>query len=409
MKKIYHVKVVLVMFFCALLVSCVGKTEKSKGDIWERCNVVASWQVVNGDSLLSCDFSAARQKIQLPLSSILDTLEVVRLENREDALVGRGWPEVSENYIGIRESRSPYKLFTREGKFIGNVGNVGQGPGEYTLIYSSQIDEAHDRIYLLPWNARQVLAYDLRGQFIENIPLAYLVPKGYVQVDYEKRRVVVMNLAFEEMENISVAWLQDWEGNIIHENKSSQMLLQPDFSNEIYIHNREMDALTFSYLRSLPVPDSLYLYQADANKLTPLFTMDFGADSPLHNYLTCSGFYMTEIYGPNPDPKTTHLYTSVVVDRVIVDSRSLRGAHFCFMNDFLGGIHLEKSFLECGYTLYQDAGFGMCIEPSLLLELIEERLIEALPEKTRNFLLSFQESISTEDNNYVILGKVRNN
>ena len=218
-----------------------------------------------------------------------------------------------------------------------------------------------------------------------------------------------MNLAFEEMENISVAWLQDWEGNIIHENKSSQMLLQPDFSNEIYIHNREMDALTFSYLRSLPVPDSLYLYQADANKLTPLFTMDFGADSPLHNYLTCSGFYMTEIYGPNPDPKTTHLYTSVVVDRVIVDSRSLRGAHFCFMNDFLGGIHLEKSFLECGYTLYQDAGFGMCIEPSLLLELIEERLIEALPEKTRNFLLSFQESISTEDNNYVILGKVRNN
>ena len=70
MKKIYHVKVVLVMFFCALLVSCVGKTEKSKGDIWERCNVVASWQVVNGDSLLSCDFSAARQKIQLPLSSI---------------------------------------------------------------------------------------------------------------------------------------------------------------------------------------------------------------------------------------------------------------------------------------------------------------------------------------------------
>ena len=118
---------------------------------------------------------------------------------------------------------------------------------------------------------------------------------------------------------------------------------------------------------------------------------------------------MTEIYGPNPDPKTTHLYTSVVVDRVIVDSRSLRGAHFSFMNDFLGGIHLEKSFLECGYTLYQDAGFGMCIEPSLLLELIEERLIEALPEKTRNFLLSFQESISTEDNNYVILGKVRNN
>lgn len=405
MKKICHVMGVLEILFCALLASCVGKTEKSKGDIWERCDVIASWRVVNGDSLLSCDFSAARQKIRLPLSSILDTLEVVRLEDREDALVGRGWPEVSENYIGIRESRSPYKLFTREGKFIGHVGNVGQGPGEYTLIYSSQIDEAHDRIYLLPWNARQVLAYDLRGQFIENIPLAYLVPKGHVQVDYDKRRVVVMNMAFEGMENISVAWLQDWEGNIIHENKSPQMLLQPDFSNEIYMHGREMNALTFSYLRILPVPDSLYLYQPDANKLTPLFTMDFGADSPSHNYLTCSGYYMTEIYGPNPDPKTTHLYTSVVVDRVIVDSRSLRGAHFSFMNDLLGGIHLEKSFLECGYTLYQDAGFGMCIEPSLLLELIEERLIEALPEKTRQFLLSWKESISMDDNSYVILGK----
>lgn len=103
------------------------------------------------------------------------------------------------------------------------------------------------------------------------------------------------------------------------------------------------------------------------------------------------------------------LYTVVVTDRIIVDSRTLRGAHFQFMNDFLGGIHLEKRLIECGYTLYDDTGFSMCVcvEPGILLELIEERLAEKIFNNTRQFLLEWKEQISENDNSYVILGKTK--
>lgn len=400
----------LMLYICFLLASvfssCSGsKSNQDESGLLDRCDVIATQEITNGDTIISCNLSAAKLVARIPLSMFVDSLNVVKLDGKEEALVGRGYSTISSNYIGIRESNVPYKLFTSQGKFIGNVGGVGQGPGEYTLIYSSQIDEQNNRIYLLPWTSQSVLAYDLNGQYLESIPLAYKGHKGHIHVNTVKKQVAVVQLVFEEVDDAPVCWLQDWEGNVIHEKRVAHMQVSPDYSNEIYAHKRNADHILFSFLQALPKEDSLYVYSQQTNELTPVFTAKFADDIPLHHYLAFSDFYVTDIYGKNTNPNIP--YTSVVVDRIIVDKNTLKGCHFKLVNNFLGGIHLEERLDECGYTL-DDTGFTMCMDSGVLLELIEERLQEKnIPAKDRQFLETWKNQISEDDNNYVIYGKIR--
>jgi len=153
-----------------------------------------------------------------------------------------------------------------------------------------------------------------------------------MQVDYDRQRVAVLQLAFM---GEPVAWVQDMEGNILFENKSPQMDMEPDYSNEIYLHRKSGSGLIFSIDRFMPTVDSLYIYHTDNNKLIPLFTTDFGSEIPSHAFKDCGNYYFTDIYGPNIDPKTKHLHTATVVKRIIINKQTLRGAYYKMVNSGL--------------------------------------------------------------------------
>ena len=107
----------------------------------------------------SCNLKSLKDTVDIPLSYLTEELQVVQLDNRDEALVG-GWVRttVSDNYILVSNNKqTPYKLFTRDGKYITNIGAYGQGPNEYGNTYAEQLDEAHNRIYILPWQSDKLL------------------------------------------------------------------------------------------------------------------------------------------------------------------------------------------------------------------------------------------------------------
>ena len=136
-----------------LTASC--KSNGNDGDYtqWiEKCSVVADRVVEEGDTMIVCNYSAVKESVRIPFSMWVDSLQVIKLDNYNDeALIGFAWPmEITENYIGINVDNFPLRIFTRQGKFVSCIGNIGQGHGEYNLVYDYQIDEAHNRVYLLP-------------------------------------------------------------------------------------------------------------------------------------------------------------------------------------------------------------------------------------------------------------------
>ena len=146
--------------------------------------VVAHIEDVNGEALTVCPLENLKDTVSIPLSDLVEEPQLVKLDNREEALVGSGGIRFSDNYILVLASQNvPCKLFRKDGTYINKVGSIGQGPGEYKNIYDAQIDEVSGRIYLLPWSTNRILVYDLQGKFERHIPLNQkyanmVAPKG---------------------------------------------------------------------------------------------------------------------------------------------------------------------------------------------------------------------------------------
>ena len=75
----------------------------------------------------------------MSLGDLMESYEIIRLDNRDEALI-KTYPYgvyVTDNYILLRPAGvvSPVKLFTRKGRYVADIGGVGQGPGEYYIYF----------------------------------------------------------------------------------------------------------------------------------------------------------------------------------------------------------------------------------------------------------------------------------
>ena len=66
-----------------------------------------------------------------------------------------------------------------------------------------------------------------------------------------------------------------------------------------------------------------------------------------------------------------HIFTAIVVNRIVVDKRTLKGAFYEMKNDYLGGIALDDQ-----WWAWTEYGYAACMDPGDLLDLIEERLAD---------------------------------
>jgi len=108
-----HFTIISFVALLALGVSCTSEPNASQ------------FVDVNGDQVLVCDMNKVTDTIDFPLSNLLESCEMVRLETTDGAFFDRArFVDISENYILIKSAgRFPVKLFDRSGKFIREILN----------------------------------------------------------------------------------------------------------------------------------------------------------------------------------------------------------------------------------------------------------------------------------------------
>ena len=393
------------------LAACSGNDKSQLGDdrsLVGELPVVAHSVEVNDHELTVCDLGLMKDTISLPLSYWVEDMQVVKLDGRDEALVGLGPVCVSDNYILVgRDKNVPCKLFRKDGSFVGKVGNIGQGPGEYTMIYDMQIDEKAGHVYLLPWNAKSIFVYNLQGEYLKDIPLngkyeKLIVPKGKFKVDAEKNRVAVVLLPFDYLP--VVAWVQDMEGYFIHEVTGKHLKLKPDFSNEVLSCKTAGDALDVHVFAFWELkPDTLYHLNMADGKLQPQFTMNFGQrEISMHDYFELPQHFVGTLV--KPKKVGDNMYETKDECHWMVDKQSKRGAFFQIVNDCLDGEPIKYMPWAC-----KEGYYTMNVEPSVLADRIEKGLKNRTEMTTeeRNILESLLEQIDENDNNYVFIGKLR--
>ncbi len=396
----------LFLFSVAMFASCSSYVPK-EGDI------------IEDSAFRSVDLRII-EKIKgtvMSLGDLMETYEIIKLENRDEALV-KTYPFgifVTDNYILLNpDAISPIKLFTRKGQYVADIGGIGQGPGEYKTIHFCMIDEKQKRIYLGSGRANKILTYDLKGNYLsdEAIHFKEIVHKPCIWMDHDKKHVTVVGLPFSENENSNfeisnnVCWVQNREGDIVHRIPVNHYGLIGDYSNGL-VACRNVDAISFSIFEDPMLrtrPDTLYHYDAVKNIITPCFTIDYVVSE---NQSACTVLYETSrSYWAQVTLYPNNLSSSVSSVRlpafnVCVSKKDGNVRRIDRFTDSLLGLSYPYLVMQNGYV---------CIsyEPLELMDALDKVLTQTdLEPDVRKRATDLRNSLHENDNDILIIGKLK--
>lgn len=354
---------------------------------------------INGEDLYVCDyFKTSDSTTTLKLSEVLQSLEVVKLDNDTSATVGGSSVCFSDNYMLIQAGyQQPVRLFDRKGKFLGNIGKVGRGPGEYISLYDMQIDEQNKRIYFMPWQTRYLYEYDFDGNFVKPIRMAGGAPKARFSIDGD--RLTVLALPFKGLKWF--AFQQTLDGKLLDSVPIGQFEINERnrYNNELYsdrsIHNIHV-------FRSMgKIQDTLYYYMPGKSGLIPKFTVDFGTiEPPIHFYREFGDYFFFETNVTKPIDEQGN-FTYVTEKSILVNKKTREASRFKLVNDLLGGYETSVWCFSNGYYVEN-------LDPLKLKEKLEKVLEKGgLDKSMEKKITDLVNSIDENDNNYVIYGKLK--
>ena len=363
----------LLFAFLVILSSC------KKGD-----NTITEL-IVNGSKLTICSYDNVNKNETIALSSLVEDCKLIYFEDIDEAIFKEWFTSVSDKYIGVRQQGGrPYKLFDSSGKFLCDVGAVGQGPGEFSIsAYDDLIDEKNERIYITSFNTDKILVFDTYGKFIKNINAPHQLNKPKMHLS-EDGILTVVHMAFPNSKAIAIQF--DSEGNVINQLDPPQHLLSQSFDGEIF-NTRNTTAFDFHNTSS----DTLYHFNIKQNKIEPVFTVAFNSSEKPHlYYFELNNLFISNVYN---DKK-----------QLLVVNKETKSSSFVKVrNDYFGNMDVTVNILT-----FRDGWFVWNLEPGQLIEMIEKRLQESdCSEQDKQKLNTLQDSLDENSNNVLFLGKLK--
>jgi hypothetical protein len=115
--------------------------------------------------VVSVDISSADTK---NLEGKFDIVEIVPLETTKASIL-HDLKKVAIGKDYIVTVKGGVQLWSRDGRFIRNIGRYGNGPNEYISISNIQFNEGEKRIYLHDRTRQRMMVYNLEGEVISTM------------------------------------------------------------------------------------------------------------------------------------------------------------------------------------------------------------------------------------------------
>jgi len=135
------------------------------------------------------------QNYPVKLSELADSLIPIKLQTKDECLIGRiNQVEYCDNHIFVTDYKSrQIHAFNKDGKFLNQIGRIGQGPGEYTSTHSITIDNKNKFLYVS--SNTKIIRYDFSGRFMGELS-SVLWPE-YIRCYDEELYIFSMQFAIE--------------------------------------------------------------------------------------------------------------------------------------------------------------------------------------------------------------------
>jgi hypothetical protein len=350
--------------------------------------------MVNGDKMYVFSLNELKSDtVTVSLSSLVDYCKLVQLETSDEAYFRPGSTTVTEKYIGVRSSGAPYKLFDHSGKFLGNVGAVGNGPGEWNIsLYDDIIDDKNELIYLSSFTSDRILVYSTSGQFLRDIvaPGRLQKPKMFLSGDV----LTVIHMPFQN--DKAIAYQFDVKtGKVLKElgPPPAQFIVQ-SFDSELISTRNAPGVFDFLHTSS----DTLYHFDVNNNKVVPAFRVA---------YVTSERVWMRyfplnkNMFLTNVNVLSEEQRRFVPIGMVATDLKTKTSSWIKVVNDFYGNMPVSIGLVNNGYWVLNTA-------PEQLMESIENHLAQkGLSESDKQILNKTLSTLKEDANNVVFIGKLK--
>jgi len=327
------------------------------------------------------------------LSSLVDDCTLVQLETTDDAFFKPGTTTVTEKYIGIRSDLAPYKLFDRSGKFLGNIGSIGNGPGEFTIsVYDDIIDEKNELIYLSCFMSDKIHVYSTSGKFLKDIVAPHRLQKP--KMFLSGNMLTVVHMPFPD--DSAVAYQFDVNtGKVLKElAPPPEHFITFGFDGELFSTRNTTGIFDLMYTSS----DTLYHFDIKNNKILPAFRVANTTEGAWVRYFQLNkNIFLTDV---NEFSKERERFMSIGL--VASDLKTKTSSWIKVVNDFYGNMPVPIRLINNGYWVLN-------IQPDQLMDDIEDHLVKrGLSEKDVQILNKTLSTLKEDANNVVFIGKIKN-
>ena len=146
-------KSIIILICLVTLVACNGKRDMSLTN--------------------SFDVEKAPQKM-IKMQEVIPNFTIVPLETNDESLIQYVKKVILyDDLIFILDDQGPLvAIFDKKGKFVQTIGRKGNGPGEFYFPTDFIIDPKRNQLELFDGFRRQILIYDLQGNFRKRIPIS---------------------------------------------------------------------------------------------------------------------------------------------------------------------------------------------------------------------------------------------
>jgi len=136
--------------------------------IFAGCNAQSGRNINESSEIYTIDFEQGFDtEQQMFISEIADSVEYIELKTPDDIVITKIRSIIqADEYLMIHANHDVF-LFHKKGQFIRQISARGQGPGEYSMSASIEVDRKKNEIVIT--DAHQFMFFDFEGNFLRSI------------------------------------------------------------------------------------------------------------------------------------------------------------------------------------------------------------------------------------------------
>ncbi len=170
----------------------------------------------NQPKMISVIDAIGKERV-MNLSEIASEVKYIKLETSPVCLIGNIRQPIFENGYFYLPSSNKYCIFNEKGEYIGNMGVVGRGPGEYSNIGLAKIFFGKETGNVFIFSDNKIIEYTKTGKYLREIALNFLNDKDVIisNIFRDKKEFIVC--IFNNYNASGDIILIDNNGNLIGE------------------------------------------------------------------------------------------------------------------------------------------------------------------------------------------------